>query len=127
MRRCVQTFDCVCVCVYTYSSAETFTCIYYEFVKQANMKTKKGLMTRDNQNASGKCPKVHSVHSNDKAFGGHSHFNEIMSKKYQEYYELWPNKAELAALTIAKSHNLKRASVVFSQRHCIHPSVNTLT
>lgn len=30
------------------------------------------------------------------------HFNKIKNKKSQEYYELWPNKAELAALMIAK-------------------------
>lgn len=41
----------------------------------------------------------------DGRFGGHKDFNKIKNKKY-EYYELWPNKAELAALMIAKSHNL---------------------
>lgn len=46
----------------------------------------------------------------DETLGGHKHFNKIKNKKYQEYSELWPNKAGLAALVIAKSHNLKRAA-----------------
>lgn len=34
----------------------------------------------------------------------------LRTKKYQAYCELWPNKAELAALMIAKIYNLKKAA-----------------
>lgn len=46
----------------------------------------------------------------DETLWGHKHFNKIKYKTSQEYFELWPNKAGLAALMIAKSQKLKRAA-----------------